>query len=94
MPLEKAITLARQRDLASEQPDATAPPRLAYPAGLSAREVEVLRLVTAGLTNVAVAERLYLSPRTIDQHLRSIYNKLGVSSRTAAARFAIEHRLA
>jgi predicted ATPase/DNA-binding CsgD family transcriptional regulator len=64
-----------------------------YPAGLSAREVEVLRLVAEGLSNPEVAARLVLSPRTVGQHLRSIYNKLGVSSRTAAARLALEHRL-
>ena len=43
--------------------------------------------------SVQVAERLFLSPRTVSQHLRSIYNKLGVSSRAAATRFAIEHGL-
>lgn len=65
-----------------------------YPAGLSAREVEVLRLVAQGLTNPRVAEQLYLSPRTVEQHLRSIYNKLGVSTRAAATRFAVSHGLA
>jgi DNA-binding CsgD family transcriptional regulator/tetratricopeptide (TPR) repeat protein len=55
---------------------------------LSAREVEVLRLVAEGMTDVQVAERLYLSPRTVGQHLRSVYRKLGVSSRMAAAREA------
>jgi DNA-binding NarL/FixJ family response regulator len=60
---------------------------------LTAREVEVLRLVAEGLTDAQVAERLVLSPRTVSQHLRSVYNKLGVSSRAAATRFAIEHRL-
>jgi DNA-binding NarL/FixJ family response regulator len=70
---------------------ATARPR--YPAGLSAREVEVLGLVAEGLTDAEVAARLFLSPRTISQHLRSIYNKLGVNTRTAAARFAVEHGL-
>jgi DNA-binding CsgD family transcriptional regulator len=64
-----------------------------YPAGLTPREVEVLRLVAEGLTDAEVAERLFLSPRTIGQHLRSIYNKLGVSSRTAATRFAVERGL-
>lgn len=67
--------------------------RRGYPAGLSRREVEVLRLVTEGLTDAQVADRLFLSPRTVSQHLRSIYRKLGVSSRTAAARFATEHNL-
>jgi DNA-binding NarL/FixJ family response regulator len=66
----------------------------AYPAGLSAREVDVLRLVAQGLTNLQVAERLYLSPRTVEQHLRSIYDKLGVSTRAAATAFACEHGLA
>jgi DNA-binding CsgD family transcriptional regulator len=66
----------------------------AYPAGLTAREVEVLRLVAQGLTNEQVAEKLVISPRTVDTHLTSIYGKLGVSSRSAATRFAIEHQLA
>jgi predicted ATPase/DNA-binding CsgD family transcriptional regulator len=65
----------------------------AYPAGLSQREVEVLRLVAAGLTDAQVAQRLMLSPRTVSTHLRSIYNKLGVTSRHAATRFALDHRL-
>jgi DNA-binding CsgD family transcriptional regulator len=65
-----------------------------YPGGLSAREVEVLRLVAQGLTNPQVADRLYLSPRTVEQHLRSIYNKLGVSTRAAATHFAVSHGLA
>ena len=59
-------------------------------AGLSAREVEVLQLVAEGLTDVEVARRLYLSRRTVSSHLRSIYGKLDVSTRTAAARLAIE----
>jgi predicted ATPase/DNA-binding CsgD family transcriptional regulator len=56
-------------------------------------EVEVLRLVGQGLTDAQVAERLILSPRTINAHLASVYSKLGVNSRTAAIRFAIEHGL-
>jgi len=60
---------------------------------LSVREVEVLRLVAEGLTDAQVAERLYLSQRTVGSHLRSVYNKLGVSSRAAATRFAVEHGL-
>ena len=65
-----------------------------YPAGLTAREVEVLRLVAGGLTSAQVANELYVSRRTVDTHLTSIYHKLGISSRTAATRFAIEHGLA
>jgi predicted ATPase/DNA-binding CsgD family transcriptional regulator len=65
----------------------------ANPAGLTAREVEVLRWVAHGLTDVQVAEQLVISPRTVASHLSSIYNKLGVTSRAAATRFAVEHRL-
>ncbi len=74
----------------------TAAPRAKrrLPVGrLTRREAEVLRLVAEGLTDPQVAERLYLSPRTVGQHLRSIYNKLGVSTRLAATRFALEHGL-
>jgi DNA-binding NarL/FixJ family response regulator len=55
--------------------------------------VEVLRLVAQGLTDAQVAEQLVISPRTVNFHLTSIYNKLGVSSRSAATRYAIEQRL-
>lgn len=65
-----------------------------YPAGLTAREVEVLRLVAQGITDVQVAEQLVISPRTVNWYLTSIYNKLGVPSRSAATRYALEHRLA
>ncbi len=61
--------------------------------GLTAREMEVLRWVALGLTDAQVAEQLVLSPRTVTSHLSSIYNKLGVTSRTAATRFALDHRL-
>jgi len=64
-----------------------------YPAGLTAREVEILRLVARGLTDAQVAEQLVISPRTVNFHLTSIYSKLGVSSRSAATRYAIEHHL-
>jgi DNA-binding CsgD family transcriptional regulator len=63
------------------------------PAGLSSREVEVLRLVADGLTNAQVAQALIISPRTVDTHLVSIYSKLGVNTRGAATRYAVEHNL-
>jgi LuxR family transcriptional regulator, maltose regulon positive regulatory protein len=62
--------------------------------GLTAREVEVLRLLAAGLTDVQIAEQLVISPRTVNVHLTSIYSKISVSSRVAATRYAIEHHLA
>jgi predicted ATPase/DNA-binding CsgD family transcriptional regulator len=64
-----------------------------HPAGLTTREVDVLRLVARGLTSADVGQELFLSPRTVDWHLSSIYAKLGVRSRTEAARFAIRHGL-
>ncbi|HET8851782.1 MAG TPA: tetratricopeptide repeat protein, partial [Ktedonobacteraceae bacterium] len=64
-----------------------------YPAGLTAREVEVLRLVAQGLTNAQIAEELVVSLLTVKAHLRSIYSKLGVTSRSAATRYALEHHL-
>jgi DNA-binding CsgD family transcriptional regulator len=61
-----------------------------YPAGLSAREVEVLALVAEGMTNAEAGAALFISHRTVAQHLRSVYNKLGVGSRAAATRRALE----
>jgi DNA-binding NarL/FixJ family response regulator len=60
---------------------------------LSPRESEVLQLVAAGLTDAQVAQKLFLSIRTVHSHLQSIYNKLGVNSRTAALRAASEQKL-
>ncbi|MHB8644500.1 MAG: response regulator transcription factor [Thermomicrobiales bacterium] len=69
--------------------------RPSLPTGirLTARETDVIALVALGLTNAQVAARLFLSRRTVDQHLSSIYNRLGVSSRAAATRFAILNEL-
>lgn len=88
MTAEKAIEYALNRSTMPE----TAPPKT-YPAGLSAREVEILRLVAAGMTDAGVAGELFLSPRTVNWHLGSIYRKLGLHSRTEATRFAVEHGL-
>ncbi|MGH3089854.1 MAG: response regulator transcription factor [Rubrobacteraceae bacterium] len=62
-------------------------------AVLTVREAEVLCLVAAGLTNAEAAEKLFVSPRTINWHLTSIYRKVGAGSRSAAIRFAVEHML-
>jgi DNA-binding CsgD family transcriptional regulator len=63
------------------------------PAGLSARQIEVLRLVAQGFSYAEVADQLYISPRTVARHLQSIYGKLGVASRAEAAAFAFAHGL-
>ncbi len=63
------------------------------PGGLSAREVEVLRLVAAGKTNSEIAAGLLLSEKTVARHLSNIFAKVDVTSRTAAAAYAYEHGL-
>lgn len=65
-----------------------------HPSGLSPREIDVLRLVARGMTDSEVAGELRISSRTVSGHLQSIFNKLGISSRTAAAVKAIEHGIA
>ena len=63
------------------------------PGGLTAREVEVLRLVASGRSNPQIAAELVLSEKTVARHLSNIFAKLDVGSRTAAAAYAFEHRL-
>jgi non-specific serine/threonine protein kinase len=74
------------------------PPAGAVPAPpaafeLTPRETEVLRLLTFGLTYAQIAEALVISPRTVDAHVRAIFGKLDVRSRTAATRVALQHHL-
>src|SRR5207248_6078436 len=98
LTLEQAVAEAEQV-IVPDPPDAPVeaipPPAAveAYPAGLTEREVEVLRLVAQGLTSARVAEELVISPVTVNTHLRNIYGKLGVNSRGAAIRFAVERGL-
>jgi predicted ATPase/DNA-binding CsgD family transcriptional regulator len=96
MGLDQAAAYALSKERSSKHSSPTESPVSStpeHPGGLSPREVEVLGLVAEGLTNAQVAQRLFLSPRTVQRHLNSIYHKLGVSSRTVATRFAIEHGL-
>jgi DNA-binding CsgD family transcriptional regulator len=81
-------------------PDVERLDRLATPAtsegsaaGLSPRELEVLRLVATGRTNHAIAAELFLSEKTVARHLSNIFGKLGLSSRSAATAYAYEHDL-
>lgn len=87
LTLEQALTLldAPTQDALHASKSASLP--------LTAREIEVLGLLAEGLTNAQIAERLVVSPTTVNAHLRNIYGKLGVTSRTAAVRFAVEHGL-
>ncbi len=92
MTPEQALAAKGQKPTPSPMKTVTSSPT--YPAGLTAREVEVLRLVAGGLTDLQVAEKLVLSPRTVHTHISSIYSKVSVTSRSAATRYAIEHHLA
>ena len=90
----------RQQDLPTSQPasplvfsQVQEPPSASYRTGLTAREVEVLRHAAQGLSYAQIAEKLIISARTVDAHLRSIYSKLGVSSRNEATRVARKHQL-
>jgi DNA-binding NarL/FixJ family response regulator len=95
--------LAAQREMSIAEPVSTIspvsqPPPPAktspkYPAGLTEREVEVLRLLAQGLTNAQIAEQFVLSIHTVNAHVRSIFTKINVTSRSAATRFAFEHHL-
>ena len=64
-----------------------------WPAGLSAREVEVLRLVARGLSNREIARRLVIAEPTVAHHVQHVYTKIGVSTRAAATLFAMRHAL-
>ena len=68
-------------------------PRQAWPAGLSDREVDVLKLISLGGTNREVAEKLFISPKTVGRHVENIYGKIGVTTRPAATLFAMQHHL-
>jgi DNA-binding NarL/FixJ family response regulator len=70
-----------------------APIRPSRPGGLTERQVEVLRLVAQGLSNREIAERLVISRRTAEHHVQDVYLRIGVSSRAAAALFAMQHDL-
>ncbi|MBI5029156.1 MAG: tetratricopeptide repeat protein [Chloroflexi bacterium] len=89
MTLEQAIEFTLS-DPVSESAIPIAPHD---PNALTTREVEVLRLVAHGLSDAEVAEKLVISVRTVNTHLSSIYGKLGVKSRSAATRYALDHKL-
>jgi DNA-binding CsgD family transcriptional regulator len=87
---EQVLDEGWEQEAAAGPEPAKSPAQL---AGLTSGEIKILRLVASGMSNARVAEKLFISRRTVDAHLRSIYRKLGVASRTAAARHAIDHEL-
>jgi len=92
MTPQQALAAQGHKPTPTLTPAMTPSPQV-YPAGLTAREVEVLRLLAGGLTDLQIAGKLVLSPRTVHAHISSIYSKLSVTSRSAATRYAIEHHL-
>lgn len=96
---QQAMQPGQKQDITTESifsmPQSTLPAQLipTYPNELTRREVEVLRLVALGWGDAQVAEQLVISPRTVNGHLRSIYNKINVNSRGAATHYAMEHHL-
>ena len=64
-----------------------------HPAGLTARQADVLELVAKGMTNADIAEQLFVSPKTVDHHVSALLMKLEVSSRKEAAKVASERGL-
>ena len=92
-PLTKRVA-GRMRELGIRVPQGPREATRANPAGLTARQLEVLALLADGLTNAEIAERLVVSPRTVEHHVAAVLTKLGAASRRDAARRASELGLA
>jgi DNA-binding CsgD family transcriptional regulator len=88
-PLTRRV-LERMRELGLRIPQGPREATRANPAGLTARQLEVLELLTEGLTNAEIAERLVVSQRTAEHHVAAVLMKLGASSRREAVRRATE----
>jgi DNA-binding NarL/FixJ family response regulator len=93
VPLGAAPALARADTLLPRLALLHAP-RPRYPAGLTAREVAILRLLAAGQSNHAIARALFLSPRTVQRHVANAYLKIGAHNRADATAYALRHDLA
>ena len=98
MTPEQAVAAQGQAILSQPSPTellSTSPVKTSTtnPDGLTPREVDVLILLAQGLTSAHIAEQLVIGVVTVNFHVRSIYSKLGVTSRSAATRYALEHHL-
>src|SRR3990172_7889208 len=78
---------------AHPEPRTPTPARIKHPGGLTRREVEVLRLAARGLTTQQISDRLFISPKTADHHIQHVYTKIDVSTRAAAALWAMQNDL-
>jgi len=88
---DAAVYAGQQIDAARRDPSPRA--RQTRPGGLSRREIEVLRLIADGRTAGEIAMQLFISSRTAEHHVQNIYTKIGVSSRAAATRWAVKHKV-
>jgi DNA-binding NarL/FixJ family response regulator len=88
-PLTRRVA-DRMRELGLRVPSGPRRTTRENPAGLAARQLEVLELITEGLTNAEIAERLVVSPRTAEHHVAAVLTKLGAATRREAARRASE----
>jgi DNA-binding CsgD family transcriptional regulator len=88
-----AVILARQLDRARTSAGRGRAVARQYPDSLSEREVDVLRLLSRGLSNAQIGEKLFISPHTVANHVQSILEKTGAANRTEAAAYAIRHFL-
>src|SRR6266567_3150608 len=97
MTVEQVLVAQGPASILSPSTGSSSAPPTRKPAtdltGLTTREVEVLRLLAQGLTSAQMAEQLVIGVVTVNFHVRSIYSKLGVTSRSAATRYALEHHL-
>lgn len=97
MTVEHALAFATQVSITEKVPplrhSSALQPSSPTPVRLTRREQEVLRWLARGLTNPQIAEQLVVSVPTVTTHVASIFNKLDVTSRSAATRYAIEHNL-
>ena len=89
--LEHRATKAVLTAAGHDDPRATTSRRAQHAGGLSGREVQVLQLAAKGLTTRQIADRLFISPKTADHHIQHVYTKIGVSTRAAAALWAMQH---
>ncbi|HEX8221347.1 MAG TPA: LuxR C-terminal-related transcriptional regulator, partial [Chloroflexia bacterium] len=90
LSVEQAVKMASPP---GPQDDALPQPTSPEDPGLTTRELEVLRHIAAGMTNAETAGSLSISPHTVNMHVRSIFSKLGVTSRSAATRYALVNGL-
>jgi DNA-binding NarL/FixJ family response regulator len=93
MTPEQALAALKRASLSEPVPTTRQLSSPTSPHELTAREMDVLRLLAQGLTSAQIAERLVIGLVTVNSHVRSIYSKLSVTSRSAATRYAIEHKL-